>query len=178
MRSSGGPTPGQFLALSYGYAALRRIGGTVLNVMWTERQPFLVLVDDDVHSARLMSRMLLAHGAPSIEWVDQSEAGLSKIKIALSGTNMSNSGLVIVDLKSSSTATSDFVAKVSELDPRRDIPLVGMVPDGDRSCRDRLLGAGAHAVFERKADLHDYRAEAAAIVRFWVRNQHLEAVGT
>lgn len=178
MRFSGGPTPGNFYEKRDDSAALGLCEGTVLNAMWTERQPYLVLVDDDVHSARLLTRMLLAHGAPSIEWIDHSDAGLSKIKNALSGTDISNVGLVIVDLKSSSTATSDFVAKVSELDPRRDIPLVAMVPDGDRSCRDRLLGAGAHAVFERKADLHDYRAEAAAIVRFWVRNQHLEAVGT
>lgn len=146
--------------------------------MWTEQQPYLVLVDDDAHSARLMTRMLLAHGAPSIEWIDNAEAGLSKIKIALSGRDIALPGLMIVDLKSSSDATPQFVAEASGLDQRRDIPLAAMAQDGDRYGRDRLLGVGAHVVFERKADLHDYRAEAAAIVRFWVRNRHLEAVGT
>ena len=53
-----------------------------------------------------------------------------------------------------------------------------MAPTLDRTTRENLLDAGADAVFERHAELQAYRAEAAAIVSFWVRNQRLDAVGT
>ncbi len=51
-------------------------------------------------------------------------------------------------------------------------------PDLERETREALSVAGADAVFERQADIDSYRREAAAIVSFWVRNQHLDAVGT
>ena len=149
-----------------------------MDVLWNTRQPYLMLVDDDAHSARLLTRMLLAHGAPSIQWVESSAEGLSQIKGLLSEPGKQLPGLVIVDLKSNSTAASEFVAAIAALERSRSLVIAAMAPSLDRTTRDSLLDAGADAVFERHADLQAYRAEAAAIVSFWVRNQHLDAVGT
>jgi DNA-binding response OmpR family regulator len=149
-----------------------------MDVLWNTKQPFLVLVDDDPHSARLLTRMLLAHGAPSIQWIESSAEGLSQIKDLLAGTAKHLPGLVIVDLKASSTASADFIAEVTALERSRSLVIAAMAPSLDRATRESLLDAGADAVFERHADLQAYRAEAAAIVSFWVRNQRLDAVGT
>ena len=149
-----------------------------MDVLWNTKQPYLMLVDDDAHSARLLTRMLLAHGAPSIQWIESSAEGLSQIKSLLTEHGKLLPGLVIVDLKSSSTAASEFIAEIAALERSRNLVIAAMAPNLDRSTRDSLLDAGADAVFERHADLQSYRAEAAAIVSFWVRNQRLDAVGT
>jgi len=149
-----------------------------MDVLWNTKQPYLMLVDDDAHSARLLTRMLLAHGAPSIQWIESSAEGLSQIKSLLAEHGKLLPGLVIVDLKSSSTAASEFIAEIAALERSRNLVIAAMAPNLDRSTRDSLLDAGADAVFERHADLQSYRAEAAAIVSFWVRNQRLDAVGT
>ena len=149
-----------------------------MDVSWNTKQPYLMLVDDDAHSARLLTRMLLAHGAPSIQWVESSALGLSHIKDLLGEAAKPVPGLVIVDLKSSSTAAKDFIAQMAALERSRKLVIVAMAPSLDRTTREDLLDAGADAVFERHADLQAYRAEAAAIVSFWVRNQRLDAVGT
>lgn len=146
--------------------------------VWNTRQPYLMLVDDDAHSARLLTRMLLAHGAPSIQWNESPSDSLSQIKDLLSDTDKHLPGLVIVDLKSSSTAASEFIAQIAALERSRCLVIVAMAPTLDRATRESLLDAGADAVFERHAELQAYRAEAAAIVSFWVRNQRLDAVGT
>lgn len=149
-----------------------------MDVTWNARQPYLMLMDDDVHSARLLTRMLLAHGAPSIQWVENSAECLSQIKSVLTQAGRHIPGLVIVDLKSSSTATRDFIAEIAGLEGSRSLVIVAMAPNSDRATRDALLDAGADAVFVRHAELAAYRAEAAVIVSFWVRNQRLDAVGT
>ena len=149
-----------------------------MDVSWNSRQPYLMLVDDDAHSARLLTRMLLAHGAPSIQWVESSAEGLSQIKGLLGEAGKHLPGLVIVDLKSRSTAATDFIAEIVGLERSRSLVIVALAPSLDRAERESLLDAGADAVFQRHADLQAYRAEAAAIVSFWVRNQRLDAVGT
>lgn len=149
-----------------------------MDVLRNTQDPYWVLVDDDGHSARLLTRMLFAHGAPSIEWIESSEAGLSQIKSLLLDRARTLPGLVVVDLKSSSTASAEFVSKIASLPRSQSLLIAVMVAEPNRVTRERLLEAGADAVFERHADLQAYRAEAAAIVSFWVRNQRLEAVGT
>ena len=149
-----------------------------MDVSWNAKQPYLMLVDDDPHSARLLTRMLLAHGAPSIDWVESSAKGLSHIKDLLGGAARHVPGLVIVDLKASSTAAKEFIDEITAMERSRLLVIVAMAPSLDRATRESLLDAGADAVFERHADLQAYRAEAAAIVSFWVRNQRLDAVGT
>ena len=141
-------------------------------------QPFMALVDDDSHSARLMIRMLLAHGAPSVSWLDGNALATTEIGKLLDDDNAPIPGLVIVDLKSSSTATVDFIAKLRGMRDGRSLLIAAIAPTLERETREVLLSAGADAVFERHADINSFRREAAAIVSFWVRNQHLDAVGT
>jgi len=141
-------------------------------------QSFMALVDDDSHSARLMIRMLLAHGAPSVSWLNGEALASEELGKVLADSHAALPGLVIVDLKSSSTATADFIRKLRAMRDGPALLIAAMAPSLEREVRDVLLQAGADAVFERQADIEFYRREAAAIVSFWVRNQRLEAVGT
>ncbi|MDC9825518.1 hypothetical protein PRN20_17435 [Devosia sp. ZB163] len=141
-------------------------------------QPFMALVDDDSHSARLMIRMLLAHGAPSVSWLNGEALATAEIGKLLEDDSATIPGLVIVDLKGSSTATRDFIVKLRGMGDGRALLIAAIAPSQERETRDFLLSAGADAVFERQADINFFRREAAAIVGFWVRNQHLDAVGT
>jgi hypothetical protein len=141
-------------------------------------QRFMALVDDDSHSARLMIRMLLAHGAPAVSWLQGAEAGAAEIGKLLADKSAELPGMVIVDLKSSSTATGDFLTALRSLPDGDCLLTAAMAPTLEREVRQALLDNGADAVFERHADINFYRREAAAIVGFWVRNQRLDAVGT
>ena len=141
-------------------------------------RPYMALVDDDSHSARLMIRMLLAHGAPSVDWMDGEAMAAADLGKLLENDTAPLPGLVIVDLKSSSSATSDFIVKLRSMRDGRSLLIAAIAPALDKNGRDALLDAGADAVFERCADIDSFRREAAAIVSFWVRNHHLDAVGT
>jgi len=138
----------------------------------------MVLVDDDSHSARLMIRVLLAHGAPSVSWMDTGPVGAERIGALLEDARAALPGLVIVDLKASSSATHEFIERLRGMRNGSALLIAAMAPSLEKEVRDRLLACGADAVFERHAEVDFYRREAAAIVSFWVRNQHLEAVGT
>jgi len=140
------------------------------------RQPAIALVDDDVHSARLMMRMLAAHAGPPVEHLlDADEALQALTALAALPPQDGQFTVVVVDLKSSSNATRDFILALRAAAPR--LVVVAMAPSLDRDVRNCLLDAGAAAVFERHADLAAYRREAANIVGFWVRSQRLNAVG-
>jgi len=141
-------------------------------------QPFMALVDDDSHSARLMIRMLLAHGAPSVSWLDGEALASVELGRLLDDKRAMVPALVIVDLKSSSTATADFIRALRSRPEGKGLLVAAIAPTLDRDVRQALIAAGADAVFERQADIDFYRRESAAIVSFWVRSQHLEAVGT
>jgi CheY-like chemotaxis protein len=157
-------------------AAGTRQQGTTMNALGTG-QPFMALVDDDSHSARLMIRMLLAHGAPSVSWLNGEALATAELGERPAHGQATAPGLVIVDLKHSSTATLDFIAKLRGMSGCHSLPIAAIAPTLDREPREALLSAGADAVFERHSDINSYRREAAAIVSFWVRNQHLDAVG-
>jgi CheY-like chemotaxis protein len=139
-------------------------------------QPAIALVDDDDHSARLLTRMLAAHDGPPLTRYASAAEAFDRLAPATPGTAVPSPCLVLVDLKSSSAATRDFIAKLRHRAP--DLLVIAMAPTLDRAVRDGLLDAGAAAVFERHADLSLYRREAAAIVAFWVRSQRLDPVGT
>lgn len=138
----------------------------------------LALVDDDTHSARMMIRMLLAHGAPSVDWLADAGVAETTFRASLAQTGSELPALVLVDLKSSSRATADFVSRLRAMPGASDLLIVAMAPSLERSCREPLLVAGVDAVFQRHADANAYRREAASIVSFWVQHQRLEAVGT
>ncbi|MGN6157515.1 MAG: hypothetical protein ACTHNL_05430 [Devosia sp.] len=140
------------------------------------RQPAIVLVDDDFHSARLMLRMLAAHDAPLVDWLGGDPEKALESVLELTVQPLMTRLMVLVDLKSSSTASRDFIERLLHAAP--DLLVVAMAPSLDRDTRNRLLDAGAAAVFERHAELNSYRSEAANIVSFWVRAQRLDAVGT
>jgi CheY-like chemotaxis protein len=141
-----------------------------------DRQPAIVLVDDDLHSARLMLRMLAAHGGPEVKRIADPVAAIETLRGVASVPQRDGPCMVIVDLKSSSGATRDFVAQLSK--EVSGLLIVAMSPTLDRTIRGQLIEAGAAAVFERQANIDLYRREAACIIAFWVRNQRLDAVGT
>ena len=140
------------------------------------RQPAIVLVDDDFYSARLLMRMLEAHGGPFMARMSDPESAIESLMGMAAASPFGGPCLVIVDLKFSSTATRDFVARLKDEVPN--MVVVAMAPSLDRTLRNELLDAGAAAVFERHAELNLYRIEAANIVSFWARCQRLDAVGT
>ena len=86
-----------------------------MNDMTTAPQPFLALVDDDLHSSRLMTRMLLAHRAPAVEALDGSRAAAAKLGPLLADPDAQLPGLVLVDLKETAEATRDFIAGLVKL---------------------------------------------------------------
>ncbi|MEO8757758.1 MAG: hypothetical protein ABI398_08405 [Devosia sp.] len=142
----------------------------------TDRQPAIALVDDDFHSARLMTRMLSAHGGPHVEQMTDPDKAADALAAIATVTPASGQCMVVVDLKSSSSATREFVTQLKQQSPS--LLVVAMAPSLDRDTRNVLLKAGAAAVFERHSELTAYRREVANIVGFWVRSQRLDAVGT
>jgi CheY-like chemotaxis protein len=141
-------------------------------------QSYFALVDDDSHSAQLLIRMLLAHGAPSVSWMEGEAIADAELGKVLGDRRAVLPGLVIVDLKSSATATAGFIGKLRAMRDGPALLIAAMAPTLDRKVREALLEAGADAVFQRQSDIDFYRREAAAIISFWVRNQRLKAVGT
>ena len=142
----------------------------------SSKQPTIALVDDDFHSARLLTRMLVAHGGPRVERLSDPQAAIDSLVAMEAAAPGASQCLVVVDLKGSSTATRDFIVKLKHDAPG--LVIVAMSPSLDRDARNGLLDAGASAVFERHGELNAYRREAANIVGFWVRSQRLDAVGT
>ena len=138
----------------------------------------LALVDDDTHSARMMIRMLLAHGAPSVDWLADAEVAEATLRANATRTGAELPALVLVDLKSSSRATADFISRLRAAPGASSLLIAALAPSLERAYREPLLVAGADAVFQRHADANAYRREAASIVSFWVQHQRLEAVGT
>ena len=137
--------------------------------------PAMVLVDDDFYSARLLTRMLASYDAPAITVIANADEALDQLSAIAAHTAPPACTLVLVDLKSSSAATRDFVSRLTKAAPQ--LVVAAMAPTLDRDTRNALLDAGASAVFERHADHALYLREAASIVSFWVRSQHLDAVG-
>ena len=137
----------------------------------------MALVDDDQHSAQLLTRMLLAHGAPSIQWYGGASDGQTMLTAVLGDTSGRWPSLVIVDLKAHSAANLEFLRATQSLLRQKNVPVAVMVQSSAPDNRDTLLAAGATNVFIRHAELDAYRREAASLVSFWARSQRLEAVG-
>ena len=144
---------------------------------YVENMPFVALVDDDQHSAHLLTRMLLAHGAPHIQWYGGADDGRAMLTGVLANPAANWPSLLIVDLKAHSAANLEFIASIQSLARQKGVPVVVMAPLLDREGREALHDAGASAVFFRHAELDAYRREAAGIVSFWARSQRLDAVG-
>lgn len=147
-----------------------------MNVLM-DNVPFLALVDDDPHSAALLTRTLLAHGAPRVDWLGDAEASLFPLTAALCGQGSRRPGMIVVDLKSSSGASAEFLRSIQPLAHRCDVPAVAVAQPDNRAQLDLLEDCGASAVFFRHADPDAYRREAASMISFWARSQRLVAVG-
>ncbi|ODT65809.1 MAG: hypothetical protein ABS75_29875 [Pelagibacterium sp. SCN 63-23] len=139
--------------------------------------PFIMLIDDDDHSAHLLTRMLAAHGAPAVMHVSGASAGEAALSSILADHQATWPGLLIVDLKSHSAANMEFVVRNHAMLRQKGVPLAIMAAPTDRAGRRALQDAGANAVFFRQAELDAYRHEVASIVSFWARNQCLDAIG-
>lgn len=138
------------------------------------RQPAIALVDDDYHSARLMTRTLEAEGALRVSRIADPERAVDQL-----GAMAQQDGadfMAVVDLKSSSSATRDFIQRLKNRAPN--LMIVAIAPSLDREVRVGLLDAGATAVFERHSDIELYRREAACIGDFWARSQRPAKTGT
>ncbi len=142
-----------------------------------ENLPFVALVDDDRHSAQLVTRMLLAQGAPDIEWYGDAATGGAKLTHVLANPAANWPNLVIVDLKAHSRANVDFITAIQSLTLQKGVPVVAMAPPLGPDSRNALLESGAAAVFYRHAELDAYRREVAGIVSFWAQSQRPDAVG-
>ena len=140
-------------------------------------RPFLAVVDDDALSARQTIRMLIAHGAPSVSWVEPVKADGSCVAELWLAPDSERPAMVVVDLKRGD-ATADCIAALRATPVGSELLVVGLAAEGDTEQRRRIESAGADAVFERHADVSALRREAAAMVSFWVRQQRLSAVGT
>ena len=139
--------------------------------------PYLALVDDDQHSAHLLTRMLLAHGAPRVQCYGCAADGRLVLADILANPAANWPGLLIVDLKAHSGANLEFVSSIRSLASQTGVPVVVMAPPLDRQDREALYEAGASGVFFRHAERDAYRRETAGIVSFWARSQRLDAVG-
>lgn len=141
-----------------------------------DNTPYFALVDDDAHSAHLLTRMLLAHGAPRIVTFTDAADAASRLFPSLASAAACPT-LVIVDLKAHSAANLEFVVVLATVAGKLDIPVAVMAQRPDRQHTADLHDAGVTAVFTRHAERDAYRREAANIVSFWARSQRLDAVG-
>jgi len=142
-----------------------------------KHSPFIGLIDDDCHSARLFMRMLSENGGPAVCHFGDGAAGLEGLNRVLDDAFAQWPDFVVIDLKDHSRATLDFVRRHHGWLRQKGVDLVVMVPPTDRAGRGSFLEAGAAAVFFRQPELDAYRWELDGIIEFWMRNERLDAVG-
>src|SRR5690606_25371131 len=65
----------------------RRTGMRLTVFSVPDDPPFIALIDDDGHSAHLLTRMLRAHGAPEVKHFDTVQAGESFLATVLADVN-------------------------------------------------------------------------------------------
>ena len=144
---------------------------------YVENTPFVALVDDDQHSASLLTRTLLAHGSPRVQRFGDAADGYAKLSGVLTNSAAVWPSLIIVDLKSHSAANLDFLRSIQPMAYQTGVSVVVMLHPAERGRRDLLEASGAAAIFFRHTDRDAYRREAASLVSFWAQSQRLDAVG-
>lgn len=131
----------------------------------------VALVDDSVHSARLFLRTLAGRGCRA-RWLGNGDRAGRTLDAILKGKELPPQ-LVVVDLKSRSDASADFIARYSPRVGTRGALMVALAPTLAAEDRGAPLQAGAAAVFQRHADRAGYHREIGALIEFWERNQRL-----
>jgi DNA-binding response OmpR family regulator len=142
-----------------------------------KHSPFIGLIDDDCHSARLFMRMLAENGGPAVCHFGDGAIGLQGLTRVLEDPLAQWPDFLVIDLKDHSRATLEFVRSHHGWLRQKGVDIVVMVPPTDRAGRSSYLEAGAAAVFFRQPELDAYRWELDGIAEFWVRNERLDAVG-
>ncbi|WP_417585216.1 hypothetical protein [Pelagibacterium sp.] len=133
-------------------------------------EPLFVLVDDHKHSARLMRRAMQATTSPArVAWIGSARRAERTLLRLLGSSGIDRPDMVIVDLKSQSGASADFISRIGNFVADANVPLAAIADTGAAECRRELLDSGADAVFVRHHELDAYRAEMASLVDFWVR---------
>lgn len=146
-------------------------------LLGSNMSPFIALIDDDTHSAYLLSRILAECGAPHALHLGDGVEGLAALRRLLADTNGAWPDLLVVDLKSHSKASLEFVTDHHLWLHQKGVELAVVIPPTDRHGRNAYFEAGTDAVFFRQPELDAYRREAEGIVSFWARNARLDAVG-
>jgi CheY-like chemotaxis protein len=128
-------------------------------------QPRAVLVDDDIHSARLLVRALGRLGGPTLTWYGRAERGLRLLANDFAGAAPRPAAAIVVDLKGSSAATPTFIRHLRERLPAG-VPIAAIAAERDTSVHSAILAAGATAIFVRGPDAAAYRREVAKLAAF------------
>lgn len=132
-------------------------------------EPLFMLVDDHVHSERMMRRTI-QEGPCRVQlaWIGDARRAARTLGRLLAEDVSPRPDMVIVDLKASSSATLDFICATRNRLMRSGVPIVAL-SDAAHSGEQSLIESGADAVFHRQHELDAYRAEIAEIIAFWVR---------
>ncbi|WP_127145299.1 response regulator [Pelagibacterium montanilacus] len=136
--------------------------------------PVFMLVDDQVHSARLLSRALAETDmAPRLVWLGDARRGHRLFTHLARSAPGRLPDMLVVDLKSHSDASSDFIESIRNETDQHHIPVAAIAASLDAPVRQKLLRSGAAAVFQRHPDIASYRAEIADLANFWVRKSEV-----
>jgi CheY-like chemotaxis protein len=136
----------------------------------------MTLVADEPETARRLTRMLLAHGAPSVRWLDGSDQSMAEL-VGLLQAIEEQPDLLVIGMMSSAEATASMIRCVRSAPGGRLLPIAALLPGTDRQLHEMQFAAGANVVVERLVEDSDYRREAARLVSYWVRTQRLNALG-
>lgn len=132
--------------------------------------PVFALIDDHIHSARLFARTLRSTDAfVRVRWMGNAGRALRSLERLLSDRGTGTPDMIIVDLKASSAANENFLARIAPQARAAGIPVAVLATGLDHDKRQRLLSAGATAAFDRHAEHGAYRRQVERISSYWVR---------
>jgi CheY-like chemotaxis protein len=140
-----------------------------------EEQPLIALADDDTDSARTLLRTLAELGLRRVKWHGDAERSLRLFAETFREEKSRWPSLIVVDLKSSASATADFIRTLLAM-ASTPLLIAAMAPNLERGTRNALIDAGATAVFESGAEPGAYQREIASLVGFLDR--HLTEAGS
>src|SRR5690606_4194967 len=96
-------------------------------------------------------------GLAQVKWLGGADRAIRALVQLLDGADGNTPDMIVVDLKTHSAANEDFIVRIAPHAKSAGIPVTAVVAGLDAEKRERLLGAGAAAAFERHHDLAAYR---------------------
>lgn len=129
-----------------------------------------LLIDDDKFSARFFTRQLRkrAEGKASIvvKWLNTAKDGITALQsLSAKSANDGLPNLVVVDLKTSSSANLEFLRSVSLQLQGTTLRIAVFTASKDVQTKQALTDAGATAVFERHSNLENFGAELDSLLQ-------------